>query len=214
MELNWISVISVGSTVSYMPNTWLLSLTDSLQNFVLISVVYFRHFFFFFFRILENCSSQLVSCYHCSFYTVFIYMPKYSLGNVHVKQLVKHKVSVKPKGKGKPSGFKGMKSKIKHSVFAFHVVFLWKLRNTSGEGNGTPLQYSCLENRMDRGAWWAAVHWVAKSWTWLSNFTFTFHFPALEKEMATHSSVLAWRIPRTGEPWRLPSMGSHRVRHD
>ena len=67
---------------------------------------------------------------------------------------------------------------------------------------------------MDGGAWWAAVHGVAKSWTWLSDFTFTFHFHALEKEMATHSSVLAWRIPGTGEPRRLLSMGSHRVRHN
>ena len=83
-----------------------------------------------------------------------------------------------------------------------------------GEGNGTPLQYSCLENPMDRGAWWAAVHRVANSRTRLSDFTFTFHFPALEKEMATHSSVLAWRIPGTGEPGGLPSMGSHRVGHD
>ena len=81
-------------------------------------------------------------------------------------------------------------------------------------GNGTPLQYSCLENPMDRGAWWAAVYEVAKSWTWLSNFTFPFHFHALEKEMATHSSVLALRIPGKGEPGGLPSMGSHRVRHD
>ena len=78
-----------------------------------------------------------------------------------------------------------------------------------GEGNGTPLQYSCLENPMDGGAWWATVHGVAMSWTRLSDFTFTFHFPALEKEMATHSSVLAWRIPGTGEPGGLPSMGSH-----
>ena len=84
----------------------------------------------------------------------------------------------------------------------------------SGEGNGTPLQYSCLENPMDGGAWWAAVHGVAKSRTRLSNFTLTFHFYALEKEMATHSSVLAWRIPGMGEPGGLPSMGSHRVRHD
>jgi len=67
-----------------------------------------------------------------------------------------------------------------------------------GEGNGHPLQYSCLENPMNRGAWWAAVHGVAKSRTRLSDFTFTFHFHALEKEMATHSSVLAWRIPGTG----------------
>ena len=81
--------------------------------------------------------------------------------------------------------------------------------------NGTPLQYSCLENPMDGGAWWAAVHGVAKSRTWLSDFTFTFHFlHALEKEMATHSSVLSWRIPGAGELDGLPSMGSHRVRHD
>ena len=80
--------------------------------------------------------------------------------------------------------------------------------------NGTPLQHSCLENPMDRGAWWAAVLGVAKSRTGLSDFTFTFHFHALEKEMATQSSVLAWRIPGTGEPGGLPSMGSHRVGHD
>ena len=67
---------------------------------------------------------------------------------------------------------------------------------------------------MDGGAWKAAVHGVAKSRTRLSDFTFTFHFHPLEKEMATHSSVLAWRIPGTGEPGRLPSMGSHRVRHN
>ena len=84
----------------------------------------------------------------------------------------------------------------------------------SGEGNGTPLQYSCLENPMDGGAWKAAVHGVAKSRIWLSDCTFTFHFHALEKEMATHSSILAWRIPGTGEPGGLPSMGSHKVGHD
>ena len=83
-----------------------------------------------------------------------------------------------------------------------------------GEGNGTLLQYSCLESPMDGGAWWAAVHGVAKSQTRLSDFTFTFHFHALEKEMATHSSVLAWRIPGTEEPCGLLSMGSHRVGHD
>ena len=83
-----------------------------------------------------------------------------------------------------------------------------------GEGNGTPLQYSCLENPMDRGAWWAAVYGVAQSRTRPSDFTFTFHFHALEKEMATHSSVLAWSIPGTGEPHGLLSMRSHGVRHD
>ena len=82
------------------------------------------------------------------------------------------------------------------------------------EGNGNSLQYSCLENPMDGGAWKAAVHEVAKSRTQLSDFTFTFHFHALEKEMATHSSVLAWRIPGTGEPGGLLSLGSHRVRHN
>ena len=80
--------------------------------------------------------------------------------------------------------------------------------------HGTPLQYSCPENPMNGGAWWAAVHGVAKSRTQLSDFIFTFHFPALEKEMATHSSVLAWRIPGTGEPGGLPSTGSHRVGRD
>ena len=83
-----------------------------------------------------------------------------------------------------------------------------------GEGDGTPLQYSCLENPMDGGAWKGAVHGVVKSWTLVSDFTFTFHFHALEKEMATHSSVLAWRIPGTGEPGGLPSMRSHRVGQD
>ena len=83
-----------------------------------------------------------------------------------------------------------------------------------GEGNGTPLQCSCLENPMDGGAWWAAVHGVAKSQTSLSDFAFTFRFHALEKEMTTHSSVLAWRIPGMGEPGGLPAMGSHRVGHD
>ena len=86
--------------------------------------------------------------------------------------------------------------------------------NIHGEGDGTPLQYSSLENPMDGGAWWAAVHGVAKSQTQLSDFTFTFHFHALEKEMAMHSSVLAWRIPGTAEPGGLPAMGSHRVGHD
>ena len=95
------------------------------------------------------------------------------------------------------------------SGYLFHSYSL-----SFGEGNGNPLQYSCLENPMDGGAWWAAVHGAAKSWTWLSDFTFTFHFHALEEEMATHSSVLAWRIPATTGPGGLPSMGSHRVGHN
>ena len=83
-----------------------------------------------------------------------------------------------------------------------------------GEGNSNPLQYSCLENSMDRRAREAIVHGVTKSRTRLSDFTFTFHFHALKKEMATHSSVLAWRIPGMGEPGGLLSMGSHRVGHN
>ena len=86
--------------------------------------------------------------------------------------------------------------------------------NACGEGNGTPLQYSCLENTMDRGAWWAIVHEVTKNQTRLSGFTFTFQFHALEKEMTTDSSVLVWRIQGMGEPGGRPSMGSLRVRHD
>ena len=82
-----------------------------------------------------------------------------------------------------------------------------------GEGNDNPLQYSCLGNSMDGGACEAAVHGVAKSRIRLSDFTLTFHFHALDKEMATHSSVLAWRIPGMGEPGGLPSMGLHRVGH-
>ena len=92
---------------------------------------------------------------------------------------------------------------------------IWRHRGEkAGEGNGTPLQYSCLENPMDRGAWKAVVHGVTRSWIRLSDFSFTFHFHASEKEMTTHSSVLAWRIPGMGEPGGLPSMGSHRVGHD
>ena len=93
-------------------------------------------------------------------------------------------------------------------------VFLDRPCFDIGEGNGTPLQYSCLENPMDGGAWWAAVNEVAKSRTRLSDFTLAFHFLALGKKMATHSSVLAWRIPGMREPDGLPSMGLHRVGHD
>ena len=105
----------------------------------------------------------------------------------------------------------------KYTVSCGHIssfLFCRYLGVQLGEGNGTPLQYSCLENPMDGGAWWAAVQGVAKSRTRPSDFTFPFHFHALEKEMATHSSVLAWRIPGTGEPGGLPSMGWHRVGHN
>ena len=100
-----------------------------------------------------------------------------------------------------------------HSRSLLFISFVYSSVNVR-EGNGNPLQYSRLENPIDGGAWWAAVHGVSKSQTRLRDFTFTFHFHALEKEMATHSSVLAWRIPGTGEPVGLPSMRLHRVRHD
>ena len=99
-----------------------------------------------------------------------------------------------------------------HCPLAWCVYLVKRIGMT--QGNGTPLQYSCLENPMDGGAWWAAVRGVAESRTRLSDFTFTFHFHTLKKEMATHSSILAWRIPGMGEPGGLPSMGSHRVGHD
>ena len=117
-------------------------------------------------------------------------------------------------------------SSLKITAFLFSSILKLRLRSFSpdtyfthssvciGEGNGTPLQYSCLENPMGGEAWWAAVHGVAKSRTRLSDFTFTFHFHAWEKEMATHSIILAWRVPGMGEPGGLPSMGSHRVGHD
>ena len=101
-----------------------------------------------------------------------------------------------------------------HGIFRIQAHIWAVAASWAREGNGTPLQYSCLENSMDAGAWWAAVHGVAKSWTWLSNFTFTFHFDSLEKEMATHSSVLAWRSPWTEELGGLQSTGSQRVGHD
>ena len=98
--------------------------------------------------------------------------------------------------------------------FKISITLLTLYIHLNRGGNGTPLQYSCLENPIDGGAWWSAVHGIAEGRTRLSDFSLTFHFHAFEKEMATHSSVLAWRIPGTGEPGALPSMGSHRVGHD
>ena len=97
-----------------------------------------------------------------------------------------------------------------YEIFINDVIWVM-VRQCLGEGNGTPLQHSCLENPMDRGAWQAAVHGVARSQTRLNDFTLTFHFHALEEEMATHSSVLAWRIPWTEEPGGLPSIELHRL---
>ena len=99
----------------------------------------------------------------------------------------------------------------KHLATSYTVVGSPEYHNIDtfiGEGNSSPLQYSCLENPMDRGAWWAAVLGVTRSRTQLSNFTLFFHFHASEKEMATHSSVLAWRIPGMVEPSGLPFMRS------
>ena len=101
-----------------------------------------------------------------------------------------------------------------YSRFLLIIYFIYSSVYIFGEGNGNPLQYSCLENPMDGGAWWAAVHGVARSRTQLIDFTFTFHFHALEKEMATHSSVLTWRIPWTDESGRLQFIGSQRVGHN
>ena len=102
----------------------------------------------------------------------------------------------------------------KYTLYIFYIFIYRYIHIYDGEGDGTPLQYSCWENSMDGGAWWAAAHGVAKSRIRLSDFPLTLHFHALEKEIATHSSVLAWRIPGKGEPGGLLSMGSHRVRHD
>ena len=94
-------------------------------------------------------------------------------------------------------------------------TYIMEYYSAIGDGDGTPLWYSCLKHPMGGGAWWAAVRGVAEGRTRLSDFTVTFHFHALEKDMATHSSVLAWRIPGTGDsPGGLSSMGSHRVGYD
>ena len=110
-----------------------------------------------------------------------------------------------------PGGLQSMGSLKSDTTKRLHFHFSFSFIR---EENGNPLQYSCLENSMNGRAWWAAIHGVTRSQARLSDFAFTFHFHALEKEMATHSSVLAWRIPGTGEPGGMPSMGLHRVGHN
>ena len=103
---------------------------------------------------------------------------------------------------------------VKSSCSPCSEPFCSTWNSSCGEGNGSPRQCSCLENPVDGETWWAAVHGIEKSQTRLSDFTFTFHFHALEKEMATHSSVLAWGIPGTEEAGGLLSVRSYRVAHD
>ena len=98
--------------------------------------------------------------------------------------------------------------------FLSHLCIFYNIYKNVGRRQWHPTQYSCLENPMDGGACWTAVQGVVKSRTRLRDLPFTFHFHALEKEMATHFSVLAWRIPGMAEPGGLPSMGSHWVKHD
>ena len=152
---------------------------------------------------------HLRACWECRFpgttpelWDQNLHLSKLSRWLVGIVMFQNHQVSkpVSASWKGNTIAFQPF---IKHPLHARQIKVgnLRSLSLRSREGNGTPLQYSCLENPMDGGAWWAGVHGVAKSWTRLSDFTFTFHFHALEKEMATHPSVLAWRIPGTGEPW-------------
>ena len=136
--------------------------------------------------------------------TIFLMVLVTYLTHVRVRSLP----SLHPHAKVRGPGF------LFSPLFPGPAQWLEPGRYPVGDGNGTPIQYCCPENPMDGGAWWAAVHGVTKSRTRLSDFTFTFHFHALEKEMATHSRVLAWRIPGTGERGRLQSMRSHRVGHD
>ena len=130
-------------------------------------------------------------------------------GNTEADNFIKEKMTLFLRVFSLISTFMSKETK----AYTFQII-VQHYREWVGRGNGNPLQCSCLENPMDGEAWWAAVHGVAKTQTRLSDFIFTFHCHALEKEMATHSSVLAWRIPGTGEPGGLPSMRLHRVGHD
>ena len=135
-------------------------------------------------------------------------MPKYNGQHVVVVCLTSHSMLCKNTHYPWFCGWKAFKQDEKYQWVVNENNILGIIWWIQGEGSGNPLEYSCLENPMDGGAWQAAVHGVAKRQT-LSDFLFTFHFHALEKEMASHSIVLAWRIPGTGEPNGLPSMGSH-----
>ena len=150
---------------------------------------------------------------HCQTTRAYIIGWKYWRGEMIWKvnkTLANHK-NMKITAKCLLSAQKLNNSIITRRTLHFAISNFWNFCNQvfwcTGESNGTPLQYSCLENPMDGGAWWATVHGVAKSRTRLRDFTFTFHFHALEKEMATHSSVLAWRIPGAEKPGGLPSKG-------
>ena len=147
----------------------------------------------------SQCTSpeHSVSCIEPRLVIYFIY------GNIHVSMLVSQIILPSPS----PTESK--------SLLIYMCLFCCLAYRVIGEGNGNLFQYSCLENPMNEGAWLAAVHGASKSFgTRLSDLTFTFHFHALEKEMSTHSRVLAWRIPWTTEPGGMPSRGSHRVGHD
>ena len=134
---------------------------------------------------------------------IFVYKPKHMFSRppLHLGQMyhMSHKLRKTSKtcswvnSIGPPTGVCSIVCTVANLESSKTCQHLRESRSYNGEGNGTPLQYSCLENPMDGGAWWAAVHGVARCRTQLSDFTFTFHFHALEKEMATHSSVLAWR---------------------
>ena len=151
----------------------------------------FCHYKLLFIKLLYNVCVQFYEEFTCSFHQILKGLQRKRLRIVVLTQ-VPHSTEERTEAQNR----------------------LTRSLQVSRKGNGTPLQYSCLENPVDGGAWQAAVHGVVKSPLRLSDFTFTFHFHALEKEMATHSSILAWRIPGMGEPGGLPSVGSHRVAHN
>ena len=161
-------------------------------------------------RIKQDGSSEL---FRCNLYTRIYRKPKSNKTNMSSQSWIVSSLKCQPESPPRFNLFSHGREPSVHLLFC-HIQIFELTSILPGEGNGTPLHYSCLENPMDGGAWKAAVHGVAEGQTQLSDFTFPFHFHALEKEMATHSSVLAWRIPGMGEPGGLPSVGSHRVGHN